>query len=262
MIDLDKLFDSYSRQARLYPALLCASPLFFITVVLAPKIIEKPSFKLLISLAITMGGLYLLSEIARSAGKKIEPGLIDSWGGWPTTVMLRHSDTTLPLPTKARYHGFLSAQLPGLQMPSAQFEAADQRSADAIYSSGVQWIREKTRGTDFGLLLKENASYGFRRNMLGLKPVAILLSVGTMATAVLLGRSEKFPEWPNTIHNLTQWMIHSIRWEGQIAALFAGAVCVTWLVVVRPSWVKEAADDYAKALLGSCDRLAAANPQP
>ena len=42
-----------------------------------------------------------------------------------------------------------------------------------MYASAVKWLQERCRGKAFPLVEKENAEYGFRRNLRGLKPIGI-----------------------------------------------------------------------------------------
>ena len=71
--------------------------------------------------------VYFLASIARSKGASLQEKLIGKWGGWPTTIILRHSDNTIDVGTKARYHLRLSS-LPGAPvLPSEEEERAVSR---------------------------------------------------------------------------------------------------------------------------------------
>jgi hypothetical protein len=45
--------------------------------------------------AMYVGLFYVLVNVSRGEGKRIQPGLLEKWGGWPSTVVLCHSDTTI-----------------------------------------------------------------------------------------------------------------------------------------------------------------------
>ena len=110
----------------------------------------------------------LLTQLGRDAGKNKEKGLWDSWGGKPTTQLLRHRDHQLDPNTKSRYHAKLAAIVPGIRMPSPEEEAQDPQAADHVYDSCVKYLIQKTRDhKQFPLLFHENVSYGFRRDLLG-----------------------------------------------------------------------------------------------
>ncbi|MFH4385534.1 hypothetical protein WAJ74_22450, partial [Acinetobacter baumannii] len=58
-------------------------------------------------------------------------------------------------------------------MPSQQEEIADPNMADSIYNEAMTWLRGKTR--DEKILFNENINYGFMRNSLGLKWIALII---------------------------------------------------------------------------------------
>src|ERR1051325_796828 len=101
--DIGKLFDSYSRTARLSPALLVILPAFWTAVTLAPVDLDGPKASWFFSIIAGFGALYLLTSLARSRGKAAEDKLVKDWGGWPTTIALRHSNGHIDRLTKARY---------------------------------------------------------------------------------------------------------------------------------------------------------------
>lgn len=249
MIEALNLFDAYNRQARLYPALISLLPAVFTVLSVFPQLFSSVGGGIL-SLIAFSGGLYLLADIARSSGKRIESSLVTSWGGWPTTVFLRHSCVVISAPTAERYRRILEAKT-NLAWPTPAAEATDLNKAEDVYRSAVDWLREQTRGPEFTLLLSENARYGFRRNLLGLKPWAIGISI--LASGCLLFpviRSSDF-----SLHRIVEALADQ-RFQVKLAALTGSLLLImVWLLVVRMSWVKSAAERYALALLSCCDRL-------
>ena len=112
--------------------------------------------------------LYLAGHLARDAGKRIEPGLWESWGGAPTTQLLRHQGPSSP-PRLQALHQAVRDKL-GRQLPSEEFEVENPDAADESYEDAVVVLRARTRDqTEFPLIAAENANYGFRRNALGLR---------------------------------------------------------------------------------------------
>src|SRR5713101_427338 len=99
------------------------------------------------------GGAFLLSQLARDAGKKGEKALFAKWGGLPSVAIFRHSDSRLDSITKARYHKKLSALVPGVKAPSAEEERADPAAAEQVYTAWSMYLRVNTRDTKKYLLL-------------------------------------------------------------------------------------------------------------
>lgn len=245
---LAKVTDPYERQARLYPALLAGLPLIVTATILygSNSVITAAS-----TVTVSCGGLYLLANIARERGRRLEPILYEAWGGKPTTQLLRHRDRNIEGPTKRRYHEFLSRTV-SLQFPSETEEESNPVTADDIYQSAVRWLLNQTRDVKkFKLLYQENISYGFRRNALGLKPIGLALSFITVG-------------WVLATHGVIK------IFDGQpieMAALMtlppAAAVSVTvsalmaflWAFYFTQKTVRTAAFAYAESLLRACDIL-------
>jgi hypothetical protein len=108
MIDLSKLFDSYSRQARLFPGLLTLFPIIPTAIAWFPRLVTSSWGATLVTVGTSCGLLYGLTVLCRSRGKKVEKRLLAEWGGWPTTIWLRHREEHLPPPVLARYHAFFA----------------------------------------------------------------------------------------------------------------------------------------------------------
>ncbi len=251
MIDLGKLFDSYSRQARLYPALLTVLPATAAALAWYPRLSLPAVGGFLLTIATSCGLIFFLADVARTRGKKLEPQLLASWGGWPTTLWLRHGDEHLPPPVKERYHSYLSEHAGSGNFPTAQQEIENPGSAHDIYASAVMWLKEQTR--DDALVNKENATYGFRRNLLGMKSTGLTLSVLALATTLIASAAFHYPSGMSlTLSGLGTAIAHAGPGPNG-AVMFALISCVAWLLVVRPQWVREAGDQYARALLAACD---------
>ncbi len=174
--------DPYERQARVTPGLLVALP------VLVPLICvygpQHPMLTSVVGLIFGCGVIYALSSVARVRGKKLEDRLVASWGGMPTTIVLRHRNDFLDSISKKRYHDAVTDRLE-ISMPSCETEAADPAKADDVYVGATRKIREMTRGKK-DLLLKENIAYGFHRNMLGMKPVGVATCLAGLAYGLLI----------------------------------------------------------------------------
>ncbi|MGH8227058.1 MAG: hypothetical protein ACREU3_03990 [Steroidobacteraceae bacterium] len=244
MISLDVQFDRYSLLARQRPALFMLFPILIAAAAVFPSL--RSWWAALIACAGTCGVSVALSEFTQGAGKRLEAALIKSWDGLPSVAMLRHRDKRIDSITKTRYKVFLQDSPAGLRFPSAAEEEADPGVADEVYRSATRWLLSQTRDIKrYALLFQQNISYGFRRNMLGLRPwgfgasVVALTAVGTVAAyQVIVGGP-----------------VDSAR---VVAILVAGGEFGFWLIAVRPEWVRIAANAYALELLGACDSLPAA----
>ena len=189
----------------------------------------------------------LLSHLSRDMGKRLETKLFEAWGGKPSVTMLRHTDQTVDVHTKRRYTEYLRRSL-GVSWPTAEDERADGKAADAVYASAGAWLIAQTRDTSrFRVLFEDNIAYGFRRNLLALRPFTVAISVLALA---LIGLAHQ---------GLLPLEARGDAWLLALASLVALYLLMT-LVVVRRGWVKEAAHSYAQRLLETADLLAQGKP--
>lgn len=243
-----KLVDPYDRQARLYPALIAIAPVVvFFTCLYGSSLNLWTS---IVSILVACGALYLLSNLARNAGKGMEEGLFEQWGGKPTTQLLRHRNSAIDGITKERYHAVLSKGI-GKTFPTKADEDADPSASDAIYQAGIRWLIEATRDPKlFGMILKENIAYGFHRNMLGLRPVG-----AGIAAFVILGtlfdQGVVTPAQPI----LSPERLATLSAPALLSILVSIALLLIWLIAFRRKTVHRFAFIYAERLLQACDRL-------
>jgi hypothetical protein len=249
VVAITDLFDSYSRQARLFPGLLMAFPPLMTVLAWFPQLLLSNVGTTLFTIAVSCGVLYALGSWARTRGKNIEGPLLKQWGGWPTTLKLRHAGP-LDSSTLVRYHDFLRQNVPHWEAPTAAAEKTNPAKADGVYGSAVMWLKEKTR-RGFPLIDKENAQYGFRRNLFGMRPVGIAICA-LAAAASLVAIYAHVPDF--TIKAL--WATSSRQSPEIWAAIAIDLVAlIAWTTVVNDSWVRQAGDQYADALLAACDQL-------
>lgn len=189
----DLVKDPYERQARVIPGLLTALPILIpLVCVYGPK---HPILTSIVALLAGCGATFALANVARGLGKKLEAKLVRIWGGMPTTIALRHSDSFLDSISKREYHSAITSKL-GIKMPTNDEETANPRLADDAYIGATRKLRELTRSNK-QLLLKENIAYGFHRNMLAMKPVGIISCIAGLVYGLLIARvlSVKPPYW-------------------------------------------------------------------
>lgn len=246
MIDISKAFDSYNRVARLYPALLILAPLIWTICSIHPDIASSQPVELLLSTMVFIGGFVLLSNLARTAGKSIEEKLNQGWGGWRTTTLLRHQDSTIDRFTKLRYHAALQ-KLSGntLQMPTPDQEILDPHVADEKYRSATKLLIEKRRDKKYDLLQKELAWYGFRRNLLGLKPIGVVITV----IAILINLFDWYQVAKPSATNISFFLADIVQRGMFFTPLLASmAYLLLFIFVINENFVRQSADEYSLAL--------------
>jgi hypothetical protein len=245
-----KIFDAYSLRARLFPALIAVAP----AIAALALMISWKSFGVsnAVSGIAVLVILFAIADVARTRGRAIEAKIHSEYGGKPSITMFRRSDLTIDDVIKERYRRFLATKL-GVATPSAEEERADQRVGDAFYEQCGVWLRHNARDTKkFPLLFSENVIYGFRRNLLGVKWLALAVNVTVVAICFLLLWRNNWA-WQNELTNRT------------VVVLVIAAVHATYvLLYVRKAAVWDAARAYARELLLSCEAFISdpSNPTP
>ena len=238
------MFDSYSIAARLLPALIALFPVIVTTAVWMPALYALAYGILVPSIECALA--FLLMHIARSLGQSAELRLFDKWGGKPTSRWLLRSDGTLDELTKVRYRRYLEEHVDGWKAPSQVAEETDRKGAMSAYDSAIRWLREATRDRrgrpHFNMVFTENVSYGFLRNLYGLRWVGALIASLCVAFS-------------------TGCLFSTISVKNDLDSISVGAGSLVVLVVMTAAWlafvkqhrVRRAADSYARALLAVCD---------
>jgi hypothetical protein len=246
-----KVTDPYDRQARLYPALLCLLPLLALVALLyAPN---ASALTGVVTIAVSCGGLFLMTNICREMGKRLEDKLYREWGGKPTTQLLRHRDGIIDSLTKRRYHAFLAAKL-NTPFPDAEQEKNDPGKADEAYQSGARWLLDHTRpdaGKQFDLLFRENVTYGFRRNALGVRPLAIVVAIACLIWVlvkerVLFGAAGNIVDWP---------VLTQLPTSATASLAVSGVMLLVWVFFFTTTSLRTSAFSFAQTLLRTCDTL-------
>ena len=202
-----------------------------------------------------VGGTAIMAQLGRGLGRKKEPNLWKSWGGPPTTRLLRHhclvGDITLAPELRWQIEDWI-----GYPLPTKQREEAYPSSADTKYEEVVASLREATRDmTKFPLVFAENANYGFRRNLWGLRPIGAPIAVCiTLISWILLSLTIWGRPWPDP------WWDVFVNPDSVVVIRIAVAAVSTilvafWMFWVKPSWVKTVADTYATRLMESVQTL-------
>jgi len=237
---LSNLFDEYSLNARVRPSLLVFLPVIIAVYITFPQLYNLATG--IISLVVICGFITALAHFSRQRGREVERKLFVSWGGKPTSIMLRHRDKTLDEITKSRYHQFFSDNIEGWKLPSEDEEIDDPDRADSCYDSAIKWLLENTRDTTrYNLLFKENINYGFRRNTYGMKTFGIILSILSIVIVC----------WGLSSYNKFTPPLNKISAFASLA--FSSLILAWWIFVVSQEWVKDSAFSFSARLLGACD---------
>lgn len=192
------LIDKYTLGARVAPVAVVSFPLFLAVSAWIP-FNYWPSKLAGGGVAMTMAA-FVLGQLARDAGKAIESPIWASWGGPPTVRMLRHRDSTITSGSKARIHKRLTDLGVVTVMPSDVEEEQDSSAADKIYKTCSDWLRNKAlelkAQSPFDVVHSENITYGFRRNLLGIRRYgfAILWLAIVAATIAFVSGRQPFLE--------------------------------------------------------------------
>ncbi len=239
-MDWNIIPDEYDRAARLMPALVTMLAPAVSLFIWAPASYEIAGVA--VSVIVTFGGLQLLMHLARTAGRRTQKQLYAEWGGAPTTLWLRQSSPFLPAPTRQRYLDKLAVHVPNWSLPDVDSETQNPTANDDAYAAAVGWLRtHMNHHRDMApAIYRENKSYGFRRNLRGLRGLGMVISVMTLVIDVVLLIAHISAPDPLLAY---------------AAAGLSGVMVLTFGFVVTDAWVRDAADAYAQALLESCDLL-------
>lgn len=233
-------FSVYEIKARFFPALLLILPIIFTIFIWYPDLISLDS-SLIIGLVFFIT-IFFLAKFCRAMGLKVQNKMLKEWGDFPSTTMLRHSDSTIDSITKYRYHSFLNSNVENIKLPTPEEEAENREDADLQYRSAVKWLLEYTRDTQiFNIIYTDNANYGFSRNMLGVKYLGISLTFLAIGLHVY------------GIHMKYQLNSLFLPLEIWLTLLFNLGMLMSWIFFVNKKWVTSNAYAFARSLLACCE---------
>lgn len=218
----------------MYPALISALPILSFLV----WVPASPWVGTLVPALGAVGLTTLATEWVRSRGKAQQRKLVKKWGALPTVALLRHDGTGSPA-TRARRRRALElvtkSELPGVELELRDPIAADEE-IQSLVKVAIATVRDKS---DASVLHSEVVSYGFRRNLRALKPLAAAVILLSIVGVVLAGRYSQEPWLP--------WIVAGVL----------GLWLLIWLTVITDRWVKEAADEYADQFFAALESEAA-----
>jgi hypothetical protein len=230
--------DTYVVRARLKPALIVLIPLILVPFVW--PVDGEGGWKALAGALVTCGGTALLSRLGGYLGKKREAALWDHFGGRPTETILSHDSSKTNPHTLRRWHVKIE-ELTGIHMPTAEEEARDPYAARQAAEAATTWLRVRAKADTkkYHLVFSTNCDFGFCRNTWGMKWIGLLIALAV--TAVLSAK-----------------LYIDIKSHAALSRPAAGVLVVTILLLgfwvwVNRSWVRQAGERYAHALLETLD---------
>lgn len=234
--------DRYDVNARLKPALLVLLPVFAAIAFWIPP--ARTGVGAVVSLCSACGLLYLMAQTARRLGRSVERRMGDKAGRKHSARLLTHADETFAAETKERYHDYLRHH--GLSISTPEEEKASPDTALSRTSSAVDWLLEHTRpNAKTSLLFSENVAYGYHRNLYGMKPIALIVAITTIAG-----------------HGALLWFFRPLDettlWIGLGLEACLTAMVAVWCLIVNEASVKDASFAYAQQLFSHCEMTRAA----
>jgi hypothetical protein len=229
--------DTYTWSARIAPLGVVVSPIFVLAS--SAAVVDAPVPYGALAIASVL--FVLAGQLGRDAGKRIQPELWNKWGGPPTLQRMRFRNAISGDKVRRLHERVAVVTL--MKLPTDAEERDDPAGSDELYEEALASLRELTRDhQQFQLLFHENVNYGFRRNLLGLRPLGIGISVlalaGSVAFFLIPGGSTG----------------HRVVGDG-ISAVYAALVLAILVAVVNADWVRAAAEEYADRLLASTEQL-------
>jgi len=228
-----KFTDDYDFETLTVPAIVTGFP---VAVVLAAF-----GFSINAYIGITILGVELLtfllvpsSALIRNSGKRIESKLFGD--ELPTTFKLRAQQSGKDKVGQRRRE--LVEKLSRVKLEAYAKAKYDRNEEKNTINHAISVVRERMRGKDFSLLRRELKSYGYWRNMYGIKPFAIIV----VGACIILYDFSFILIPPDALFG----------WIVRLAGLLA-IVCLLlfWCFLVRQKNVIDAADNYSEQFFKS-----------
>lgn len=243
MNNLLYFFDEYTLKARFLPACIAGLPLL----VLIASYFDWNEFlisNVIAGVLVSFIMVFLLSNFARYMGKNVEKKSIKEWEGFPTTQLLRHQDNIFNQEKKIKIHELLTTKS-FIKLPSLQDEISNSSKADNLYNEAITWLKVQTR--DEKSLLNENIIYGFIRNSLGLKLIAILICIISLIILMILF----FINYEGSLSDFNQLIIFfkGIKMALWLTIAVSLLMPLYWILAINEKNLRRAAINYAKTLI-------------
>ena len=167
---MKKIFDTYTLSARVFPAIICALPLFICWYFLSDNIQLRELGAFLVSLkfygatSLSIVFLYLFSQIIRITSKYFENKYFVNAKVFPTTYLMTYSDKVFSDAYKDKFRALIQKQFDLVLFGRAQEENNIEEAIKRLNEAIKQVILKVGDGS---LVKKHNIWYGFFRNLIG-----------------------------------------------------------------------------------------------
>ena len=232
------MINAYNLRARSLPVYITIMPVIFAMAAILPRGLDLPLAGAAAVVFVSLS--YLASQLGADFGKRLEKKLWAKWGGPPTTRFLRHDNQEFNLVTRQKIHQKLSNF--DLRIPSTEEQKRDPGLADTHWQASAEFLIRMTRDKRcYPLVFQGLAEYGFRRNLLGLKPIGLPISIACLAAC---GREV----WQT-------WGSQEVTAVPIAASLLTLGILITWIFWLTESTVYQSANRYARFLLESANKI-------
>lgn len=226
---LKDLLDPYELKARIAPGLIIALPVLADALYSSPSLSGWPIFTFESACGLAL--IYGLSYIVRGRGEGIEKELWESWGGPPSTRVMRDRDNTWTTELKTAISQAVTKAL-SARLPAPEEEKTNRLQADKVIADAFRQVRQYLRQHDpNGLWFKHNIEYGFSRNLLGCRLLWALIAFVATIFAAIYGEKTG------------GHILNPASAVGLLSLL--SAIFVGWFVL--PTATKHIADGYAES---------------
>jgi len=246
--ELSKYFDHYTINARFKPAFFTLLPAAITVLSWHPD--AKTLMGSILTILISFGVMTFISGLISNLGNTLQDKLFNTWGGAPTTVIIRYANPILDEFTKIRYRQWLETKIDGLSMPSPEEEVATPDIADHKYRSATNFLREYTRDKiKYPAVYRDNVAYGFARNLLSVRGFGLWVSGVSIITNVYLMGILFLDSTPISLIDFIKLNPSYIG-----VAMFSVIVFIVFLFLVNSNYVRGRAIRYAKSLYETCEQ--------
>ena len=232
------MIDAYNLRARSLPVYITITPVILVMAAILPRGLDLPLAGAAVVVFAPLS--YLASQFGADFGKRLETKLWEKWGGPSTTRFLRHNNPEFNPVTRQQIHQKLSKF--DLFIPSTDEQMRDPGLADTHWQACTEFLIRTTRDKrHHPLVFQGLVEYGFRRNLLGLKPIGLALSIASLGAC----GSEVWRTWGS----------QEVIAVPIAASLINLGILTAWLFWLRESTVSLSANRYARFLLEAASKI-------
>ena len=241
-----QVFDVYEIRARLCVVIFLVSPILLSLYLQVEAIRNLASTAVLAIALIALSNLLIV--LVRARGKEVydKSDIL--------VQFLLPADTNVDRGVKKRLYEVLSSVDSSFAILNEEKyqelktldlnEKESQQYADYYHAckSALNWLKEKSRGSN--IVSKDNATYGFCRNLYGAKPAGILICVSMFAIQI------------GQFYFQFGQMIANVSAEYMISVFATFVYLLMWIFCVSIKIVEISAKSYAISLIQSFDGFA------